>query len=63
MSQLYEMMTCERLVTAGWHWTLDTEKQNEAQSARAHSTHKDVRLEEFMYNVFTRLPGQLHQGG
>ena len=32
-------------------------KQNGAQSARAESTHKDVPLVEFMYLVFTCMPG------
>ena len=45
-------------------------KQNEAQSARAESTHKgvnwrsnleDVPLGEFMYLVFTRMPGESYR--
>ena len=36
-------------------------KQNEAQSARAESTHKDVPLVQFMYLVFTRMPGECHR--
>ena len=38
-----------------WHGTL---KQNEAQSARAESANKVVPLAEFMYLVFTRMPGE-----
>jgi len=33
-------------------------KTNEAESARVESTHKDVPLVEFMYLVFTCMPGE-----
>ena len=40
-------------------------KQNEAQSARAESTHKvvleDVPLVEFMYLIFTRMSGESYR--
>ena len=41
---------------------LNKSKQNEAQSARAESTQKkNVLLVEFMYLVFTRMPGESYR--